>query len=70
MTTRAGTVYSQMEELQLVDGRGDDEGRRGDTRRGRDDDHEGGRDDLLGGRDGTSMVEMMQVAIDGRQATA
>ena len=51
MTTRAGTAYSQMEEL-LDEGRGEILGRRDDQEEGRE-----------GGRDGTSMVEMMQVLL-------
>ena len=58
MTTRAGTAYSQMEELLVDEG----QGRRGEIH-GRRDDQEEGRE---GGCDGTSMVEMMQVLQEDR----
>ena len=59
MTKRAGTAYSQMEELLVDEGQG-----RCGKILGRRDNQEERRE---GGRDGTSMVEMMQVLLEDRQ---
>lgn len=63
MTTRQGTAYKQMEELQ------NQEERRGSRQEegGRDSQEERRRSTFQGGRDGASMAEMVQILMEDRR---